>query len=148
MAFLRPWSPFRELESVKRSLDDMMERLRGRGEPGEWATDTLKPRIESFVEDGWLIIRTELAGVDPKNVSIKVIGDELTIRAERREEHEEKKRDFLHREFRYGGIDRSVTLPKGVNAEDMNASFRNGLLQIRVPMPKELAPKEIKIQVE
>lgn len=145
MAFMRPWSPFRELESFRHTFDDMIERMRGKAEPDDWA---LKPPIESFVEEGRLIVRTELAGVDPKDVSVSVMGDVLTIHAQRHEEHETKKRDFLSREFKYGSMERSITLPKGVKAEDIKASFANGLLELSAPMPKELVSKEVKIHIE
>ena len=72
----------------------------------------------------------------------------LTIRALRQEEHETKKRDFLHRELKYGAIERSTSLPQGVKAEDIKASFSNGLLQLTIPMPEESAPKEVKVHVE
>ena len=72
----------------------------------------------------------------------------LTIRASRQEEHETKKRDFLDREFRYGAIERLMTLPQGVKAEDIKASFSNGLLQLIISIPEETAPKEVKVYVE
>ena len=72
----------------------------------------------------------------------------LIIRASRKEEHETKKRDFLHREFRYGAIERSMTIPLGVKAEDVKATFSNGLLQLTIPIADETAPKEVKVHVE
>jgi HSP20 family protein len=79
---------------------------------------------------------------------VNVVGDMLTIRASREEEHEIKKRDFLHREFRYGAVERLMTLPDGVKAEDIKASFSNGVLQLTIPMPEETAPKSVKVHVE
>jgi HSP20 family protein len=75
------------------------------------------------------------------------MGDVLTIRAGREEEHEIKKRNFLHREFKYGAIERLVNLPKGVKTEEVKASFINGLLDLRIPMSEEGTPKEVKIEV-
>jgi HSP20 family protein len=79
---------------------------------------------------------------------VNVMGDMLTIRASRQQEQETKKRDFLHREFRYGAVERLMTLPEGVGAEDIKASFSNGLLQLTIPMPAETTPKEVKVHVE
>jgi HSP20 family protein len=148
MAFSRPWAPFREMEEFRHSIDDMLEHLRGKigYPPGRGAA--LKPPIESFVEDGKLTVRVELPGIDPKDITVNVVGDMLTIRASRQAEHETKKRDFLHREFRYGVIERLITLPQGVKAEDVKASFSNGLLQLTVPIPEETAPKEVKVHIE
>jgi HSP20 family protein len=75
------------------------------------------------------------------------MGDVLTIRARREEEHEVKKRNFLHREFKYGAIERLVNLPKGVKTEEVKARFTNGLLKLKIPMSEEGTPKEVKIEV-
>jgi HSP20 family protein len=148
MAFLRPWIPFRELGEFRRNIDDVLEDLRRRiGYPASGSI-ALKPPMESFVEERNLIVRAELPGIDPKDITVNVVGNMLTIRASRPEEHETKKRDFLHREFRYGAIERSMTIPLGVKAEDVKATFSNGLLQLTIPIPDETAPKEVKVHVE
>ena len=149
MAFLRPWAPFHEMEEFRHTVDDMLEHLRNKiGYPLGSGAAALTPPIESFVEEGRLTVRVELPGIDPKDITVNVVGDMLTIRATRQEEHETKKRNFLHREFRYGSIERLITLPQGVKAEDVKASFSNGLLQLAIPIPEETAPKEVRVHVE
>ena len=137
------------MEEFRHSVDEMLEHLRGKiGYPLGGGSAALKPPIESFVEEGKLTVRVELPGIDPKDIAVNVMGDMLTIRASRQQEQETKKRDFLHREFRYGAVERLMTLPEGVGAEDIKASFSNGLLQLTIPMPAETAPKEVKVHVE
>jgi HSP20 family protein len=149
MAFSRSWIPFREIGEFRRNIDEMLERLRGDiGYPLGSGSKTQKPPVESFVEEGKLIVRAELPGIDPKDITVNVVGDMLVIRASRQEEHETKKRDFLHREFKYGALERSMTIPQGVRAEDIRANFSNGLLQLTIPIPEETAPKEVKVHVE
>ena len=149
MAFLRPWPPLREMKEFRHTVDDVLEHLRGKiGYPLGSGSATLKPQVESFVEERKLTVRVELPGVDAKDIMVNVVGDMLTIRASRQEEHETKNRDFFHREFRYGAIERSMSLPQGVKGEDIKASFSNGLLQLTIPMPEETAPKEVKVHVE
>ena len=110
MAFLRPWTPFREMEEFRRKVDEMLEHLSGRIRyPLSSSSATLRPPIESFMEEGKLIVRAELPGVDPKDITVNVVAGILTIRALRQQEQETKKRDFLHREFGYGVIERSMT---------------------------------------
>ena len=113
------------------------------GEPGP-----AQLAVETRVEDGRFIVRTDLPGVDPKDVDIKVVGDVLTIKGSREEKHEEKKADFFRREIRYGSFERSITLPDGIKAEDLKATYSDGVLELSAPMPKEAAPKAVKIQVE
>jgi len=148
MTRFRSWSPFRDLDDFKRGLDEILENLRSKAQwPFEGGTTAFKPPLESFVEDGNLIVRTELPGIDPKDITVSIMGDVLTIRARREEDHETKKRNFLHREFKYGAIERLVNLPKGVKTEGVKASFTNGLLELRTPMSEEGTPKEVKIEV-
>ena len=149
MAFSRPWIPFREMGEFRRNIDDMLQHLRGKiGYPPGSGPTAAKPPMESFVEEGRLIVRAELPGIDPEDITVNVVGDMVTLRASRQEEHETKKRDFLHREFRYGVLERSMTLPQGVKAEDIKVSFGNGLLQLTIPIPEENAAKEVKVHVD
>lgn len=88
-------------------------------------------RVEDFVEDGRYVLRAEMAGLDPdKDVEVTVQGDVLTIRGERREE----KKDRNHQEFHYGSFSRSVTLPAGADPDAVEASYTDGVLEVRVPM--------------
>ena len=93
-------------------------------------------------------MRAELPGIDPKEITVNVVDDRLMSRASREEEHETKKRDFVYREFRYGAIERTLDLPRGVKAEDIRASFSNGLLQLSIPIPEEAASKQVRVHVE
>ena len=87
-------------------------------------------RVEDFVEDGTYVLRAEMPGIDPdKDVTVSVEDDVLTIRGERREEEKDKH----HREFHYGSFTRSITLPKGVDAAEITATYTDGVLEVRVP---------------
>jgi HSP20 family protein len=94
-------------------------------------------RIEDFVEEGAYVLRAELPGIDPeKDVEVSVENDMLTIRGERREETKEKNR----REFHYGSFRRTVSLPKAADADNITASYTDGVLEVRVPTTTEVAP--------
>ena len=93
-------------------------------------------------------MRADMPGVDPKNIQVNVTGDMLTVRGNREEKKETKKRDFLRREVRYGSYEYSTSLPEGVKADNVKASYRDGVLELTATMPKELAPKEVKVRVE
>lgn len=159
MGFLEKWKASRELDGFRREFDDLLERF---GFDRDWfgrfpfdreffgsaELPATRPAIESGIEDGKFIVRTDLPGVDPKNVDIKVVGDVLKIRGSREEKRETKKADFFKREIRYGSFERSLSLPEGIKAEDLKATYHDGVLELSAPMPKEAAPKEVKIQVE
>jgi len=158
MGLIEKWKPSRELDRFRNEFDDLLQRFGldrdwfgrfpGRDLLPEWQSSTMRPAIESRVEDGKLIVRTDLPGVDPKNVDIKVVGDVLTIKGSREEKSETKKADYLHSEIRYGSFERSIVLPDGIKADDLKATYHDGVLELTAPMPKEAIPKEVKIQVE
>jgi HSP20 family protein len=94
-------------------------------------------RVEEFVEDDHYVVRAELPGIDPdKQVEITVANGVLTIRAERQEEHEGKYRS----EFRYGSFSRHIPLPATADAEDIKATYGEGVLRVTVGL-KEKAPR-------
>ncbi len=159
MAFLERWRPWRELDRFRSEFDDLLERFGAqhdwfgrfpfdRAFFGEREPAPMRPSIETCVEDGKFIVRTDLPGIDPKDIDIKVVGDVLTIKGSREEKRETKKADFLRREVRYGAFERSISLLVGIKAEDLKATYHDGVLELSAPMPKEAAPKEVKIQVE
>ncbi|HWJ81696.1 MAG TPA: Hsp20/alpha crystallin family protein [Nocardioides sp.] len=100
--------------------------------------------IEDFVEDGTYVLRAEMPGIDPdKDVRIDIDGDVLTIQGERREEKKERNRH----EFHYGSFSRSLTLPRGADADKIKAEYKDGVLELRVPMDGEgEAPRRIEVQ--
>jgi HSP20 family protein len=157
MGFLERWRPARDLDRFRSEFDDLIERF---GFDRDWfgrfpreffgESEALpaRPAIESYIEGGKFIVRTDLPGIDPKDVDIKVTGDILTVKGHREDKRETKKSDYFRREIRYGSFERSISLPEGIKAEDLKATYRDGVLELSAPMPKEAAPKEVKIQVE
>ncbi len=94
-------------------------------------------RVEDYLEEGAYVLRAELPGIDPaKDVEVEVEGDMLHIRGERREETKEKN----HREFHYGSFRRTMSLPKGAKADQITASYNDGVLEVRVPVEQAEAP--------
>ena len=97
-------------------------------------------RVEEFVDDGTLVVRAELPGIDPdKDVELSVANGVLQIRAQREERSEKQDKDVYRSEFRYGSFARTVSLPEGVHEDDITASYKDGILEVRVPMPAEEA---------
>lgn len=103
--------------------------------------------VEDFIDDGSYVVRAELPGIDPdKDVTVTLENQLLTIRGERREE----KKDKHLQEMRYGSFTRSVRLPAGTTADQIEASYANGILEVRVPVKdaetpvQEIAIKHVK----
>jgi HSP20 family protein len=138
------WSPMSGFDLFKRDFEDLFDRLLGapssRRPPGHG------PALESYVEGGKLIVRADLPGVDPKDVDIIASGDQLTLRGKREQQREERGRDFIHREVTYGSFERVVKLPRGVNPEQITASYNNGVLELSIPLPEQSRTRKVPIQ--
>lgn len=92
-------------------------------------------RVEEYREDETLVIRAELPGIDPeKDVEISIHGGMLHIKGERTEHEDERKKSYYRSEFRYGMFERSVPLSAGATEKDVKATYRDGILEVRVPM--------------
>jgi len=92
-------------------------------------------RVEEFMDDKTLVVRAELPGIDPdKDVELSVTDNMLHIRAEREERTEDKEKETYRSEFRYGSFVRNIPLPVGTAIDDVKASYKDGILEVRVPM--------------
>jgi len=113
-----------------------------------WPTEDFV-RVDEYREDSTLVVRAEMAGIDPeKDVEITVSDGVLHIDAERREEKKDEGKDYFRRELRYGSFSRDLPLPEGVKESDVKANYKDGILEIRVPLPKaevEKAPTKIPV---
>jgi HSP20 family protein len=142
------WNPFREMEHFRRDFDDLFDRFFGRRKRGGTEQAPVEPAVESYIEAGKMVIRADLPGIDPKNVEISVTGDVLTIKGSREERSEQKERNFVVKEVSYGSFERSITLPQGVKAEDIKAAYKDGVLELTAPAPRETAARKVAIEVE
>ena len=114
---------------------------RGIGE-GLWA-----PQVEMFERDGQLVVRADLPGLTKDDVNVEVNDDGITIEGERRSEQEENREGFYRSERSYGKFYRRLPLPEGVDAENANATFNNGVLEITMEAPKHTQTKARKLDI-
>ena len=103
-------------------------------------------RVEGYREDGTLVIHADLPGIDPeKDVELTVSHGMLHIEAERRQEEKVEEKGYVRRELRYGSLSRSLPLPEGVTEADIAATYKDGILEIRIPEPTREEAKKIAI---
>ena len=114
--------PFTLLDWVPRLLDT------------DWGMSHM--RVEEYREGDTLVVKAELPGIDPdKDVKISLTEGRLRVRAERQQGSEHKEKDSYRSEFHYGSYLREFAVPVGVKQQDIKASYKDGVLMIRVPMP-------------
>jgi len=106
------------------------------------------PACEVYARDGKAVVRCDVPGVDPGDIHIAVRGRTLTISGERKAAEEVPGEDYWCREIAYGSFERTVTLPEEVDAKAVKATYRNGALDVEVPLRKELTAQTVPISVE
>jgi HSP20 family protein len=106
------------------------------------------PAVDLVESDKAYEITAELPGMDNKNIDIKVTDGRLTIKGEKQEEKEEKKKDYYLHERRFGSFERSFDLPESVDAEKIEASFKKGVLTVTLPKKAEAQKPAKKIEVK
>jgi HSP20 family protein len=132
-----PWNPFTTLARLDQDFDDLVRRTWGTSAttPGRPATAGYVPAIEMRAEGTDVLITLELPGVDvDKDVDIEVAAGRLSISGRRRDRSEERDESgkVLIRELRYGSFRREFALPEGVTADEVEARYDRGMLEVRV----------------
>jgi HSP20 family protein len=114
-----------------------------------WDTG-MTPRVDMYEEDNQVVVKAELPGISKKDIDIKLEEDVLTIKAEKKEETEEGEEGTEHytRERRFGQYIRSMTLPGKVDAENISATLKKGILEIKLPRAEEPETKHIDIKLK
>lgn len=141
-----PWRPFREMERMSRAFERMIDQMfREWPWPSEFGEEAgaYSAPVECFVRDNTLVVRADVPGMEPKDIDISLLGNVLTIRGERKSKEEAKKGDYLRREIAYGAFERRLTVPEGAQTDKVKAEFKNGVVEIAIPLTKEVAAKKI-----
>lgn len=104
-------------------------------------TETIK--VDQFRDGDALVVRAELAGIDPdRDVELTVADGMLNIEAERRVQQKSEDKGYVRHELHYGSFVRRLPLPDGVTETDVSATYRDGILEVRVPIPEKVKPAE------
>jgi len=148
MALVR-WDPARELDTLQGEMNRLFSSFfdtpttgNGGGAARRWL-----PAMDLVETDEHFVLRADLPGVPESDVSIEVEGNVLTISGERKTEHEDKHEGYYRIERATGAFRRMLTLPEGVDADAVTATFDNGVLEVRIPKPAEAKPRRVQIGV-
>lgn len=144
MAIVR-WDPWRDLAAFERQLDQLMGRVGG-GTTGNREHRAWSPSLDVHQDGDTMVICAEVAGIEPEQVDISVEDDVLTISGSREDHNEVEEGQWIRRERYSGQFRRSVTLPPGVDPEQIEASSRNGLIEIRVPRPTAVGAHRVPLR--
>ena len=152
MATMMRWDPFQDLRSAQDELDQMSPMLahalgrRAQQGSGEATTTAWAPALDISERKDAYLVTVELPGVEAEDLDITLEDGLLTIQGERHFAHDSSEQQFHRVERRYGAFRRSITLPAHVMAEQIEASFEDGVLQILVPKAEEAKAKHIQVR--
>jgi HSP20 family protein len=118
--------------------------------PGNGGQGTLRrwiPAMDVVETDEHFVLRADLPGMTENDVNIELEDNVLTVSGERKAEHEQRGEGYYRVERPSGSFSRSLTLPEGVNADAIQASFDNGVLEVRIPKPEQHKPRKVQISL-
>jgi len=103
------------------------------------------PAVDILEKEGNLILRAEVPGINEKDIELKLEGNVLTLKGEKKVEHEEENNNYHRMESSYGAFSRAFTLPDTVDRDHIKADYKNGILTITIPQKPEVRPREIPV---
>ena len=147
MALAR-WTPMGNLQSFQDEMNRMFNQFfrGGAGEEAGWGVRTWAPPVDIYETDDALVLKAELPGVSKDDVSIEIHQNTLILRGQRKHEAEVKEDRYHRVERAYGTFQRSFVLPTLVDQEHVQASYTDGVLELRLPKSEAAKPKRIAIQ--
>lgn len=143
-----PWKPFSEVSSLRKEMDNLWNNFLGETSFPRSFTKEWLPSVDISETDDQLRIKAELPGLDAKDVSVSISGDLLTIKGEKKKEEETKDEHFHSSERYYGSFQRSFRLPANIKTDEVDATFKKGILQLTLRKTEESRKKEIEIKVK
>lgn len=141
--------PFSLMRRMQREMTRVFGQagIDGSRRSGDVLSTAWIPATEIAYRDGNLIVSAELPGLTENDVKVEVNDDFLIIRGERKMEQQENEGDVRRTERRYGEFYRAIALPEGADAQNARAEFRNGVLQVTIPVPEQQSNvREIPVQ--
>ena len=145
MAIVR-WEPFRELATIQNEMNRLFNTAFDAPPGGNGGTARRwVPAMDLVETDDHFVLRADLPGLSQDDVNIEVEDRVLTVSGERRAEHESKSEGYHRVERAYGAFSRSLTLPEGIDADAVEATFDRGVLEVRIPKPEQRKPRKVSI---
>ena len=147
MALIR-WEPVRELGTIQNEMNRIFNSFFDTPTPANGTTfRRWIPAMDLVENENAFVLKADLPGLSESDVNIELDNNVLTISGERKSEHEDREAGYYRVERSYGSFRRSLTLPEGVEAEAVKATFENGVLQVTVPKPAQPQPRRVQITV-
>jgi HSP20 family protein len=144
MALVR-WDPGRELDSLQSDVNRLFDSFFGSRPGNGIRRQRWVPAMDLVEEDDSLVLRADLPGMSEDDVDIEVKDGVLTVSGERKAEEKKQGEGYYRVERAFGSFSRSLSIPEGIDPEQVSAQFDNGVLEVRIPKPAERKPHRVQI---
>jgi HSP20 family protein len=144
----REWNPFTDILDLKDEINRVFNSSLSRGSAVPGADRAWAPAIDIYEDKGNFIAKVDLPGLTKDDIDISVQGNTVSIKGEKKHEHEEKEGAFYCCERSYGRFERTFELPTEVDAAKVKATYKDGVLEVSLPQSEAAKPKQIKVDVK
>ena len=122
------WTPFRHMFHELGERSDLM------------------PAVDMFEEGGHLVVKAEMPGITKENLNLRIIDNNLIISGEKSTEEKVERSNYLRLERSHGSFSRTLNLPEGLDTEQIKATFRDGVLEVRIPRTETSTVRQIAVE--
>jgi HSP20 family protein len=148
MANIVRFDPFEDLSRLQREVNRLFEDNTRSGRGSEPASSRVwAPPVDILEDHNEIVVKAELPGIKQEDIDIELTGDTLTIKGERKFEDTQRKDNYVRVERAYGNFQRSFTIGVPVQNNAVKASYKDGILEIRLPKSEETKPKKVQVSV-
>ena len=135
------FDPFRDITSFRDDVNRLFARTLGEGVTSQ----TWSPAVDVFETKDAIVLKAELPGLRTEDVDVEIDDNVLTVSGERTLTDRVEEGHYYRLERNYGRFSRSLTLPQGIRADEVTATFADGVLEVRVPKAEEAKPRKVAI---
>jgi HSP20 family protein len=149
-----PFRPLAEIARWERDFDRMVENFFRGGFPmpfeSRWSErlGMKEPAVDLYEDKDDIVVKAEMPGLSKEDIDVNITDHLLVLKGEKKKEEEANERDYYRSERIYGSFVRSIPLPAETDPQKAKASFKNGVLEVRLPKSEEAKKREIKVNVE
>ena len=144
---LVPWRPFQEVGNLRWEMDEIWKRFLGENVANRFRSEKWMPSMDITEKEDHILVTVELPGFEPGDIDVRVTGDLLTLKGEKRKEEVEPEEHYYCREINSRTFHRTFRLPADVEGEMVKAVFKNGVLRMRLPKTTADEKKKIRINI-
>ncbi len=144
------YDPWRDVLSLRDEIDRLFEDFFPvkSSERRDYLSEVWAPAIDIYETKDDVVVKAELPGMSKEDIKINIVDNSLIIEGEKKQEKEVKEENYYRVERRYGAFRRVVEIPVPVKTENVEATYKDGVLEIKLPKKEEAKPKEIEVKVK